>query len=577
MKKYLLLFLTFGFIQTAISQWSSDPTANLQVTTRGLQPQLITDDAGGAFIVYKDLPMEVVNLYVQRLNKYGYKVFPGNGVALTDTNHTQAGYFFISKDNNGGVFVVFDNADYFDNTYSRRTYVQRVDSSGNKLWGPNGIAVSPQMDKRIMAISMCSDGKDGCYVFWKFMNDRNHVDLWAQYLDGQGNFRWDSSGVLITNQFISHEWPVPCLTAIDENGGFICHFVDSTGAKLQRINSNGEFLWGKGVSIFQKLGWFPNMKSDGFGGVIIAGSYRSDEDDGSGTLYSVGVQRVDQDGHILWGDKGLIVTDLAHYTTHKPEIAIDNFGNTVVIWQDCRSGYSDIYAQKLNSAGKIQWQNNGTQICSVESEKYLQEAVIANDKSTGETIIIWCDFRACVEPIFWVGVTINGQCINSEGNSIWSSDKLISSYQPMKWWRVISDGNGGAIVCWDGKNMERGIWAQQISHNGNLGEVLKSTIIQNVNQTEVKKTKLFRGYPNPFNSQVILKYYIPQNIKVKITIYDIYGREVKQLVNQWQHQGEYCITWNGQDTNQNCLASGVYLVQFRINRFTDTQKIVFVK
>jgi hypothetical protein len=84
--------------------------------------------------------------------------------------------------------------------------------------------------------------------------------------------------------------------------------------------------------------------------------------------------------------------------------------------------------------------------------------------------------------------------------------------------------------------------------------------------------KLYQNYPNPFNPIAVIKYDIPQNSKVLIKVYDILGREVKQLVDEFKQAGSYTINFDG--TN---LASGVYFYRIEAGKFIDSKKMVLVK
>jgi len=83
---------------------------------------------------------------------------------------------------------------------------------------------------------------------------------------------------------------------------------------------------------------------------------------------------------------------------------------------------------------------------------------------------------------------------------------------------------------------------------------------------------LYDNYPNPFNSQTIIKYEIPDESQVKLIIYDITGRSIKTLVNNKQSAGYYSIQWNA-----NALPSGVYFYQIQAGSFRQVRKCLLVK
>ncbi|MBN1634642.1 MAG: T9SS type A sorting domain-containing protein [Ignavibacteria bacterium] len=83
---------------------------------------------------------------------------------------------------------------------------------------------------------------------------------------------------------------------------------------------------------------------------------------------------------------------------------------------------------------------------------------------------------------------------------------------------------------------------------------------------------LYQNYPNPFNPKTTIEYEIYKYDNVKLSIYDIRGREVTVLVNEKQRPGFYKIVFIPQD-----LSSGVYFYRLISGNFNDTKKLVYLK
>ena len=96
-----------------------------------------------------------------------------------------------------------------------------------------------------------------------------------------------------------------------------------------------------------------------------------------------------------------------------------------------------------------------------------------------------------------------------------------------------------------------------------------SNILNSQNPLEYK---LFVNYPNPFNPKTLIKYDLARNGMVKIVIYDLLGRVVKELVNNFKSSGSYSVEFDG--TN---LASGVYLYRMESGDFFRYKKNGFDK
>ena len=88
---------------------------------------------------------------------------------------------------------------------------------------------------------------------------------------------------------------------------------------------------------------------------------------------------------------------------------------------------------------------------------------------------------------------------------------------------------------------------------------------------------LRQNYPNPFNPVTTLRYDIPENSHVTITIYDMLGREVKTLINHTQDAGYRSIIWNATNDYDKPVSAGIYLYQIQAGEYISTKKMVLLK
>ena len=100
--------------------------------------------------------------------------------------------------------------------------------------------------------------------------------------------------------------------------------------------------------------------------------------------------------------------------------------------------------------------------------------------------------------------------------------------------------------------------------------------IDNVNSVP-SKFNLFPSYPNPFNPTTKIKYTLPEAIHVKLIIYDIFGREVIELVNGFQEPGYRSITWHGTDSFGRNVGAGMYIYSMQAGKYQQTKKMVLLK
>ncbi|MCF7805737.1 MAG: fibronectin type III domain-containing protein [Candidatus Marinimicrobia bacterium] len=93
----------------------------------------------------------------------------------------------------------------------------------------------------------------------------------------------------------------------------------------------------------------------------------------------------------------------------------------------------------------------------------------------------------------------------------------------------------------------------------------------------IDKFSLAQNYPNPFNPTTQIQYDIPQKTQVRISVYDMLGRQVAVLVNKSVEPGRYTVDWDGRDAYGHAVSSGVYFYRIATTEFTDVRKMVFMK
>ena len=100
--------------------------------------------------------------------------------------------------------------------------------------------------------------------------------------------------------------------------------------------------------------------------------------------------------------------------------------------------------------------------------------------------------------------------------------------------------------------------------------------IENNNATSGFAT-LVQNYPNPFNPSTTLGYKLDRPANVKLVVYDITGRAVKTLVNQYQFQGQYNVRWESTDEAGLPVPSGTYVVRLQADDGIATKKMILTK
>lgn len=84
--------------------------------------------------------------------------------------------------------------------------------------------------------------------------------------------------------------------------------------------------------------------------------------------------------------------------------------------------------------------------------------------------------------------------------------------------------------------------------------------------------------PNPFNPSTTITYEVPEpGSEVRMRIYDVRGRLVRDLVSEFKRPGHHSVVWDGVDRHGNGVASGIYFVQMKATGYTMSRKLVLLK
>jgi photosystem II stability/assembly factor-like uncharacterized protein len=110
--------------------------------------------------------------------------------------------------------------------------------------------------------------------------------------------------------------------------------------------------------------------------------------------------------------------------------------------------------------------------------------------------------------------------------------------------------------------------------NGVYSNHKSSTNVNNNSKGNQKiiNYQLAQNYPNPFNPTTTINYSIPKPSFVTIKVYDILGREIKTLLNEEKHSGNYKVDFDG-----NKFTSGIYFYRIRAGDFMETKKLILLK
>lgn len=405
-------------------------------------------------------------------------LWTANGTAICNADLAQTAPQIVSDGAGGAIIAWNDNRN--SGTTDSDIYAQKINSAGTVQWTANGVVIC-NADYDQIRVNIIGDGEGGAIITWCNYS-MNNGDIYAQKVDSTGITKWTTNGVIICNATDHQDFPQ--IISDGEGGAIITWNDERSGNKdiyAQTINSAGAVQWtvnGKVVCNATNDQWKPHLVSDGARGAIVTWL---DERNVSTTGYDIYAQKIDSAGVVQWDNNGIVICNATGHqgtTSLPPQIASDGAEGAIVIWSDSRPSTtgSDIYAQKIDSAGAVQWDDNGIVICNATDSQSAPQ-IISNGAGGG--IISWTDQR-------YSSITdkdIYAQKINSAGTVQWEANGTIicnaPSYQVSS--KLVSDDTGGAIVGWED---EYNIKTQKINSAGVVQWDDNGTVICNADSSQ---------------------------------------------------------------------------------------------
>ena len=528
--------------------WAEDGLPLCETVGDQARPALVSNSDGGAIIVWTDYRDGYLDYYAQKIDSNGVKMWVPDGARFCSSGST---YFTVNLDASlpkadclGGIIVMW--ADTRDDIYYM--FAQRISSNGDILWTENGVRLSSNdtiWDEGTM--NFTPDGFGGGVFVWRVeagMAGTKH-DIYAQRIRSDGSIAWDSSGIEIC---ISPDWWCASVTPtwINEDN-IIITWMDvreSIGhIYAQKVDSTGTSYWDvNGMAVCDDPGgqYYPKVVRDDADGVIVTWL-----DSRTMTGNDIFSQRLSSSGLLLWADGGVNV-----YHTDDPSdqggvrMVPDGQGGGLVSWRETRSGYPKwIYSKKITNVG------------DVPVPTFIQEYYA--DTCEERILIQWT-----ISELIGDGVFI-----------IERKDGMASQYLRLN---QIPGIYGDLSYSYSDNTCRSG---SEYSYRVSLQEGSETKVLfeTQVLCLPLSKITLYQNYPNPFNPSTAIEYYLPRNSFVKLDIYDIRGRHIAELVNGITMSGKKSVLWNGRDSNNNNVTSGVYFYKLRADKETISKKMLLIR
>jgi len=591
-----LLVLSHAKIVQA--QWVDDVFKNNPICTiagNQIRPDLVTDGRGGAIIMWEDYRKAKPNIYAQRIDVDGLIKWADNGIAVCLKDSAQRNAQVVS-DGKGGAIIAWE--DY--RSGNADIYIQLIDSLGIAKWTAGGVALSTGSNYQITP-KITTDGNGGAIITWvDSLTMGGTTDIYAQRVDASGTIKWTQNGVAVCKS--ANKQRLPVITTDGKGGAIIAwedYRIDPASSRIyaQRIDMDGIAKWtvdGIQITTINKFQRKPVICSNPAGGAIVTWEY-----DGFGNNIDLATQKIDDSGALQWGnypdfnnkqDVPLLVPFDQSENQTSPTLVNDSKGGAFIAFLNFKDNplaanlflHHQYNVSIEKSPGFFAGFENGPLYKDNEKQQFVSMTLDEKNRP----IVTWHEI----------------DLLNNTSYDIYAN-KIDSSFSPyiQAFWgkagapvclggpnqmfpKIINSFNGSSIITWQqDDNNDNNIYASKIGARGLLvspGDDGSNTFKDpgsNPNPSGIEEAlasayQLSQNYPNPFSSNTVIKFSLLNAGLVKLKVYDMIGREVATLTDEFKQAGNYSVNFNA-----TTLQAGVYFYKLQSGNYTCSKKMLLMK
>ncbi len=385
---------------------------------------------------------------------------------------------------------------------------------------------------------MVTDGGSSIGAAWGDYDNDGWPDLFVANYDGQHDYLYHNNGnstftkILTGPEVTDNDWGSGCAWGDYDNDGYLDLYVTNGNSPNRLYHNNGD-------GTFTLSSTLPSLEN--------------------GLSYGCGWADFDNDGYL-----DLFVSKIQSANALFKNVNGQTFTRVTndIVGQEGYISINGVWGD-YNNDGKIDLfvANTGG-----SNNNYLYKNV-----STGNNYTI-CKLIGCHSNKAAIGARIRLYAGNlseireiSGGSSMGTQDML---------WQHFGVGThtmiDSIVVYWPYGNTPSIKKLSNVSVNQTL--TIYECPLGIINNQIPVKYELKQNYPNPFNPGTEIEYSLLKPSNVKLSIYDISGKLIQTLVNEFETTGTYKVQFDG--TN---FASGIYIYKVETDEFTDTKKMILLK
>ena len=566
----------YAFSTNSGNNWSDNILPNHGGYNYGFDPSLAIDNNGNVFYCYIGSSGSLGPVFVSKTTNNGSswshtQVSSANSdqdkpfMAVDNTGGTYDGRIYVSwTDFSGGnTKIKFSYSSNHGNTFSPEITLgtQIGDPGPNAYLKP--INTTPGNPTSVFVQgSMPAVGPNGeVYVVWMDVNT-NGVSYFKIRKSTDGGASFGSTQTVTSFDWKRQQWGsldhlnLPSLAVDPSNGYVYVAYKEGDPPRIKFIYStNGGSNWSSATTIGNLGGQgevFPWVACDSEGKVAVTFMHRNTDgmvdcyvtesyDHGASFRTPVRVSGTSSD------------PNNSTWTHHYMGMVLDDSGNDYVIWTDYRNGNADPYFAKLNTVPEAPQNLVPSVVNTAKNPRIDWDANIETDLDKYE---VW----------------------KKKGSGSWN---LLASTTNTYY---VDTGESGVDLLPFSNNVEIKYKLKAVDAAGNKSAFSGEVTFNQKGSGFSKRSgndpaaipahfALEQNYPNPFNPTTTIAFALPESAPVRLTIFDLNGRQVAELLNRELPAGRYEIPFDASG-----LASGVYLYRFTAGRkFSQVHKMMLIK
>ncbi len=529
MKALFVIFAAMMFCVSLAAQWSQNaafPTHIAGGDGEQVLPKTAVTAAGNVYVSrFDNAATGNYDVYLQRLNQQGVQQWAAGGVLVSNQpSMSWLTDYDMTADAAGNAIVCFQD---IRNAGVNNVFVYKVDPSGAMQWGQNGIALSTDTSTDFANYSPKVYGAQDGYVYaaWQRSGTGNDV-IRIHRLDPSGQKMWGEDGVSLTSTAGEYTWPQLLESA---NGDILVkYFIDSgpfwapiRHMYVARYNTQGVQLWNTpiteagGISAWNQI---VSFESDGMGGAVLAWY----DDRNSDMVNEVYVARVLGDGSLSTPAGGALVTSATGNQQYYPVITVDTAQLRIYVFfkiTDADQITIGLCRQLLDFSGTRLWGETGVNMLNLSS--YVASPVYS--WQAGESVGVIYEEGAI--PSSDTEMHLKASCYRSNGNSVFEAVVLATTSTMKYHFDCDKSPDSWVSLMWEDGNSAMDIYGMRVNGDGTIG--MQYPAPRNLSATLIPPSTIIlnweapQGSMTPSNYEIYMNDNLMQVVSGDLTLYQL--------------------------------------------------------